>query len=517
MKKAVFLFTLLFCLLLALSTSACSHTHTLSEWRDTTPATCTTDGVRERTCTTCEYKESETVKALEHDLQSYAAQEPTCTAVGWNAYVACSRCDYTTYVEKPLYGHSFWNRVCTDCGALETTPGLSYLSNGDGTCRVSFSGYLSDQVLVIPDASPDGDRVVSIDARAFVQSDFETVYLPTSIVEIQNSAFSGCDELKTLVLPEGSQLTTIGENAFSGCIALEGFSLPASVTVIGKNAFFGCRAITEIDLPAGLLTLEESVFEACASLVSVRIDATSKLTKIGENAFKNCSALSEIFIPAGVITIDRSAFENCTALKDVIFDDANRLEIIRKNTFKNCTELANINLPDTLMNIEEDAFLNCTSAHRIENGVFYIDNYAVGCDPSLSSITVREGTRGVAPSAFSECENLTDISFPEGLVFLGKSAVGSCTKLTSVSLPSTLVHMDEFVFAGCSQLESITIPAAVKTIGRLSFYNAGLKHIYFEETSGWRSGALKNIDVASAADNAASFINSWGLSKLTRD
>ncbi len=68
-----------------------------------------------------------------HDKVSYEAKAPTCTEIGWNEYVTCSRCDYTTYEELPALGHtaSEWittleptcttvgskHKVCTVCDA----------------------------------------------------------------------------------------------------------------------------------------------------------------------------------------------------------------------------------------------------------------------------------------------------------------------------------------------------------------------------------------------------------------
>jgi len=65
-----------------------------------------------------------TIKALGHDLIHHDAQAPTCTAIGWDAYQACSRCDYTTYAEKPALGHSEVTGTaiaptCTDNGLTE--------------------------------------------------------------------------------------------------------------------------------------------------------------------------------------------------------------------------------------------------------------------------------------------------------------------------------------------------------------------------------------------------------------
>lgn len=61
-------------------------------------ATC----IRPGTCTTCggSYYGG-------HDLVQYAAKAPTCTEPGWDAYEACSRCDYTTYAELPILGHDY--------------------------------------------------------------------------------------------------------------------------------------------------------------------------------------------------------------------------------------------------------------------------------------------------------------------------------------------------------------------------------------------------------------------------
>ena len=101
----------------------CEHT-SFDEWVVVTPATCTEDGERTRQCKSCDYIDVETITALGHDLINHDAQEPTCTATGWDAYVTCSRCDHTTKVEKPALGHSGFtyvnngsqhNKVCGVC------------------------------------------------------------------------------------------------------------------------------------------------------------------------------------------------------------------------------------------------------------------------------------------------------------------------------------------------------------------------------------------------------------------
>ena len=78
------------------------------------------------TCTNpakCEVCGAEYGEALGHDIEYHAGKEPTCTAIGWNAYETCSRCDYTTYQEIAATGHTpgaaatcTTPQTCTECG-----------------------------------------------------------------------------------------------------------------------------------------------------------------------------------------------------------------------------------------------------------------------------------------------------------------------------------------------------------------------------------------------------------------
>ena len=69
-----------------------------------TAATCTAKAV----CAACnaEYGEKDPEN---HDLEEHAAKAPTCTEIGWDAYVTCKRggCTYTTYQEKAALGHDW--------------------------------------------------------------------------------------------------------------------------------------------------------------------------------------------------------------------------------------------------------------------------------------------------------------------------------------------------------------------------------------------------------------------------
>ena len=88
-------------------------------------ATCTEIGWNEYvTCSRCDYTTYEEIPALGHDEIAHEAKAATCTEIGWNAYVTCSRCDYTTYEEIPALGHNevidaAKDPTCTETGLTE--------------------------------------------------------------------------------------------------------------------------------------------------------------------------------------------------------------------------------------------------------------------------------------------------------------------------------------------------------------------------------------------------------------
>ena len=116
--------------------------------------TCTTIGWDAyETCSRCDYTTYVEKTAKGHDRVSHDAKAPTCTTIGWDAYETCSRCDYTTYVEKTAQGH---DRVSHDAKAPTcTTIGWDAYE----TCsRCDYSTYVEKSAL--------GHDIVKHDAQA---------------------------------------------------------------------------------------------------------------------------------------------------------------------------------------------------------------------------------------------------------------------------------------------------------------------------------------------------------------
>lgn len=96
---------------------ACIHsftkTSTASKYLKSS-ATCTSEAVYYKSCACGLASSTETftsgaIDPNNHDLVHHEAQAPTCTAVGWEAYDTCSRCDYTSKEIKPKLNHVFAN------------------------------------------------------------------------------------------------------------------------------------------------------------------------------------------------------------------------------------------------------------------------------------------------------------------------------------------------------------------------------------------------------------------------
>ena len=138
-----------------------------------------------------------------------------------------------------------------------------------------------------------------------------SVSIPGNMISIGSSAFSGCNAL-TKVAFRGSQNSgiilgslPIGTNAFESCplqsvtlgrsvdysfknmTSLTSLTITPFVTSIGDNAFSGCSGLTSLWLPDGYLkSIGSSAFSGCSGLTSLTIP--NNVTSIGEGAFSYC-------------------------------------------------------------------------------------------------------------------------------------------------------------------------------------------------------------------------------------
>ena len=182
----------------------------------------------------------------------------------------------------------------------------------------------------------------------------ETNYtIPNSVTTIGNQAFSGCNSLTNINI--SNSVTTIGWAAFSDCDSLTSINIPNSVTTIGNGAFRDCKSLTSINIPNSVTTIGKDVFWGCKSLTSINIP--NSVTTIGKAAFCRCESLNSINIPNSVTTIGSLAFACCLSLTSI--NVPNSVTTIENRAFTSCESLTSINIPNSVTTIEDGAFRDC--------------------------------------------------------------------------------------------------------------------------------------------------------------
>lgn len=153
-------------------------------------------------------------------------------------------------------------------------------------------------------------------------------------------------EITRVVLPD--TIKVIAENAFSSCEALEQVNIPDGVVEIGKEVFSGCRRITELVVPDTVEKIDSGVFAGCLSLCSVKLP--DSLTEISNYLFSNCRNLLEIKLPATVQSIGIWALTRCVTLEEIVIPEG--VTEIRKQAFMECDNLKTVVIPASVKSIK---------------------------------------------------------------------------------------------------------------------------------------------------------------------
>lgn len=161
----------------------------------------------------------------------------------------------------------------------------------EGNTAIVYECIKETPNVVIPSEVTKGNKkytVTAIGGCAFDNDSkpgiIETIVLPNTIREIDDFAFSGNKNLRSINIPKG--VVRIGGCAFEDCESLEEIILPSSLKVIYRSAFRNCIKLKTITIPESVRKIGPFAFDECKSLKQVIVE--SQETKIYPNAFSGC-------------------------------------------------------------------------------------------------------------------------------------------------------------------------------------------------------------------------------------
>ena len=269
------------------------------------------------------------------------------------------------------------------------------------------------------------------------ESSVNTISLPSNMQSINDSMFSGCENITSIKIP--STVTSIGSDAFYNCYSLTSITAP-----VGVSSSSWPSSIETFTINGGT-SIGSYEFSGCSNLTSITVPST--VTSIGENAFESCSNLTNITAPVGIsysswpssvqtftinggTSIKYQEFYNCSNLTSITIP--NTVTSIGDNAFED-SGLTSITIPSTVTSIGSNVFYNCSSDLTITTPISLINSSF-----DIGNLIITNGTT-INNSMFSGFSNIRSIYLPDSITSIANKAFENCSNLQELSIPSNLI------------------------------------------------------------------------------
>ena len=203
------------------------------------------------------------------------------------------------------------------------------------------------------------------------------------VTELPAYFCTNTENLTTVKAEGGSQLTTIGNDAFTENKALKSIDISSPVTSVGERAFYDCGALESVKIqgssdvvyPSNIFSAWTSSGRKAAPLKTLKIGAGKiqfslsnnqkdsietivlgdGVTEIPNNFAANCTKLTSVSLPDALTSVPASAFKGCSSLTKVGISENSELQSIGNNAFQN-SGLTQIYIPKNVTSIGTGAF-----------------------------------------------------------------------------------------------------------------------------------------------------------------
>ena len=190
-----------------------------------------------------------------------------------------------------------WLELTDDNPYFKTFDGILY--SKDGYKLVKCPVYRNGCVKI-------ADGTVSIEPRAFENSEISAVEFPDSLQDVRNKAFSNCKNLEHVNFGHGIQRIGSSSRCFQSCHKLKRIEFPEQVRNIGEKSFMNC-GLEEVIFHEGLKNISSSAFAYCDELKKIFLP--DSLQYIGRFNF---AKVEDIYlnhsVPVGLLSIISSNF-----------------------------------------------------------------------------------------------------------------------------------------------------------------------------------------------------------------
>ena len=230
--------------------------HTWNASEITQAATCTGEGIKTFTCTSCGTIRTDIIPATGHGITEIRnVKEATYTEEGYTGDIYCTVCGQKigsgSTIAKLEQQKLTPGKIIKD----KTTNGV-YKVQGDGL-SVEFTKPVSRKASVkIPDTIKVNGivcKVTGIAANAFKNNtSLKTVTIGKNVTVIGANAFYGCKNLSKV--NGGNRVVNIGYKAFFNCGNLSSITISGTVRSIGKQAFYNCKKLRTIVIKSTALS-----------------------------------------------------------------------------------------------------------------------------------------------------------------------------------------------------------------------------------------------------------------------